>query len=238
MKKRLWLLPLLAVSVSGLVHADDAAIKQSLAKLGVQNADIQSAPVAGMKTVLTDSGVLYVTEDGKHVIQGPLYDVSGAQPVNVTNQLLVGKLKTLEKEMIIYKAPQEKHVITVFTDITCGYCHKLHEEMKDYNALGITVRYLAFPRQGLQSQTENDMKGIWCAKDPKKAFDAAMKGEAVAGGSCDMNIANHYNLGVQFGIQGTPAIVLSNGTVIPGYQGPKEMKQMLDAHQQLTNVGG
>ncbi|MFB0713049.1 bifunctional protein-disulfide isomerase/oxidoreductase DsbC [Buttiauxella noackiae] len=238
MKKRLWLLPLLAVSVSGFVHADDAAIKHSLAKLGVQNADIQSAPVAGMKTVLTDSGVLYVTEDGKHVIQGPLYDVSGAQPVNVTNQLLVGKLKALEKEMIVYKAPQEKHVITVFTDITCGYCHKLHEEMKDYNALGITVRYLAFPRQGLQSQTENDMKAIWCAKDPKKAFDAAMKGEAVAGGTCDMNIANHYNLGVQFGIQGTPAIVLSNGTVIPGYQGPKEMKQMLDAHQQLTNVGG
>jgi thiol:disulfide interchange protein DsbC len=238
MKKRLWLLPLLAVSVSGFVHADDAVIKQSLAKLGVQNADIQSAPVAGMKTVLTDSGVLYVTEDGKHVIQGPLYDVSGAQPVNVTNQLLVGKLKALEKEMIVYKAPQEKHVITVFTDITCGYCHKLHEEMKDYNALGITVRYLAFPRQGLQSQTENDMKAIWCAKDPKKAFDVAMKGEAVAGGTCDMNIANHYNLGVQFGIQGTPAIVLSNGTVIPGYQGPKEMKQMLDAHQQLTNVGG
>jgi thiol:disulfide interchange protein DsbC len=238
MKKRLWLLPLLAVSVSGLVHADDAAIKQSLAKLGVQNSDIQSAPVAGMKTVLTDSGVLYVTEDGKHVIQGPLYDVSGAQPINVTNQLLVGKLNALEKEMIVYKAPQEKQVITVFTDITCGYCHKLHEEMKDYNALGITVRYLAFPRQGLQSPIEKDMKAIWCAKDPKKAFDAAMKGEAVTGGTCDMNIANHYNLGVQFGIQGTPAIVLSNGTVIPGYQGPKEMKQMLDAHQQLTNVGG
>ncbi|RJT23193.1 bifunctional protein-disulfide isomerase/oxidoreductase DsbC [Buttiauxella izardii] len=238
MKKRLWLLPLLAASVSGFVHADDAAIKQSLAKLGVQNAEIQPAPVAGMKTVLTDSGVLYVTEDGKHFIQGPLYDVSGAQPVNVTNKLLVGKLSALEKEMIVYKAPQEKHVITVFTDITCGYCHKLHEEMKDYNALGITVRYLAFPRQGLQSQTESDMKAIWCAKDPKKAFDAAMKGEAVTGGTCDMNIANHYNLGVQFGIQGTPAIVLSNGTVIPGYQGPKEMKQMLDAHQQLTNIGG
>lgn len=238
MKKRLWLLPLLAASVSGFVHADDAEIKQSLAKLGVQNADIQPAPVAGMKTVLTDSGVLYVTEDGKHFIQGPLYDVSGAQPVNVTNKLLVGKLNALEKEMIVYKSPQEKHVITVFTDITCGYCHKLHEEMKDYNALGITVRYLAFPRQGLQSQTENDMKGIWCAKDPKKAFDAAMKGETVTGGTCDMNIANHYNLGVQFGIQGTPAIVLSNGTVIPGYQGPKEMKQMLDAHQQLTNIGG
>ena len=238
MKKGIVLLSLLAASVTGFAHADDAAIKQSLAKLGIQNASIQSAPVTGMKTVLTESGVLYVTEDGKHIIQGPLYDVSGAQPINVTNKLLMGKLNALEKEMIVYKAPQEKHVITVFTDITCGYCHKLHEEMKDYNALGITVRYLAFPRQGLQSQTESDMKSIWCAKDRNKAFDAAMKGGAVASATCDTNIANHYNLGVQFGVQGTPAIVLSNGTVIPGYQGPKEMKEMLDAHQQLSKVGG
>lgn len=238
MKKGFWLLPLLAASISGFAHADDAAIKQSLAKLGVQGADIQSAPVAGMKTVLTDSGVLYVTEDGKHVIQGPLYDVSGAQPINVTNQLLTGKLNALEKEMIIYKAPKEQHVITVFTDITCGYCHKLHEEISDYNALGITVRYLAFPRQGLQSQAESDMKSIWCAKDRNKAFDSAMKGGNVAPASCDINLANHYNLGVQFGVQGTPAIVLSNGTMIPGYQGPKEMKQMLDAHKQLMKTGG
>ncbi|WP_336708732.1 MULTISPECIES: bifunctional protein-disulfide isomerase/oxidoreductase DsbC [unclassified Cedecea] len=238
MKKGFWLLSLLAASVSGIAHADDAAIKQSLAKLGVQGAEIQAAPVAGMKTVLTDSGVLYITEDGKHVIQGPLYDVSGAQPVNVTNQLLIGKLNALEKEMIIYKAPKEQHVITVFTDITCGYCHKLHEEMSDYNALGITVRYLAFPRQGLQSQAESDMKSIWCAKDRNKAFDAAMKGGDVAPASCDINLANHYNLGVQFGVQGTPAIVLSNGSMIPGYQGPKEMKQMLDAHKQLMKAGG
>jgi len=238
MKKGLLLLSLLAGFVSGFAHADDAAIKQSLAKLGVQSAEIQAAPVAGMKTVLTDSGVLYVTEDGKHIIQGPLYDVSGAQPVNVTNQLLSGKLNALEKEMIVYKAPQEKHVITVFTDITCGYCHKLHEEMKDYNALGITVRYLAFPRQGLQSQAESDMKSIWCAKDRNKAFDAAMKGDAVPSATCATDIAKHYNLGVQYGVQGTPAIVLSNGTVIPGYQGPKEMKQMLDAHQQLSKVSG
>lgn len=76
-----------------------------------------------------------------------MYDVSGAQPVNVTNQLLLGKLNALSNEMIVYKAPKEQHVITVFTDITCGYCHKLHEQMSDYNALGITVRYLAFPRQ-------------------------------------------------------------------------------------------
>jgi thiol:disulfide interchange protein DsbC len=118
----------------------------------VQSTDIQPSPVSGMSTVLTDSGVLYVTDDGKHIIQGPMYDVSGAQPVNVTNQLLVGKLNALSNEMIVYKAPKEQHVITVFTDITCGYCHKLHEQMSDYNALGITVRYLAFPRQGCRAR--------------------------------------------------------------------------------------
>ncbi|HCH38942.1 MAG TPA: bifunctional protein-disulfide isomerase/oxidoreductase DsbC, partial [Enterobacter sp.] len=99
MKKSLVLFSLLAASLSGLAHADDAAIKQSLAKLGVTSSEIQPAPVAGMKTVLTNSGVLYVTEDGKHFIQGPLYDVSGAQPVNVTNQMLMKNLNALEKEM-------------------------------------------------------------------------------------------------------------------------------------------
>jgi len=195
MKKSLMMFTLLAATLSGMAHADDAAIKQSLAKLGVQSTEIQPAPVSGMKTVLTNSGVLYVTDDGKHIIQGPMYDVSGAQPVNVTNQLLMTHLNALEKEMIVYKAAQEKHVITVFTDITCGYCHKLHEEMADYNALGITVRYLA---------------------------------------SCDIDIANHYALGVQFGVSGTPAIVLSNGYVVPGYQGPQELKAFLDQQKSMS----
>ena len=101
MKQGLMMFTLLATAFSGLAHADDAAIKQSLAKLGVQSTDIQPAPVAGMKTVLTNSGVLYVTDDGKHIIQGPMYDVSGAQPVNVTNALLMKHLNALEKEMIV-----------------------------------------------------------------------------------------------------------------------------------------
>ena len=188
-----------------------------------------------MSTVLTDSGGLYVTDDGKHIIQGPMYDVSGAQPVNVTNQLLLGKLNALSNEMIVYKAPKEQHVITVFTDITCGYCHKLHEQMSDYNALGITVRYLAFPRQGLQSQAEQDMKAIWCAKDRNKALDDAMNGKGVQPASCSVDIAKHYTLGVQMGVNGTPAMVLSNGMVLPGYQGPKELKAFLDEHKKQTS---
>ena len=111
---------MLRSAFSGFAQADDAAIQQTLAKMGIKSSDIQPAPVAGMKTVLTNSGVLYITDDGKHIIQGPMYDVSGTAPVNVTNKMLLKQLNALEKEMIVYKAPQEKHVITVFTDTTCG----------------------------------------------------------------------------------------------------------------------
>lgn len=238
MKKTFILLSLLVTAMSGVAHADSATITQSLEKLGIADAEVQNAPVAGLKTVLTDSGVLYVTDDGKYVLQGTLYDISKEQPVNVTNQILMGKLNALEKDMIIYKAPQEKHVITVFTDITCGYCHKLHEEMKDYNDLGITVRYLAFPRQGLKSKAATDMKAIWCAKDRAKEFDSAMTGGKVAPATCDIDISGQYSLGLQFGVKGTPAVILEDGTIIPGYQGPKDMKQMLDSHQKMTKTSG
>lgn len=238
MKKTFLLLSLLVTAMSGTALADSATIKQSLEKLGIANADVQDAPVAGLKTVLTDSGVLYVSDDGKYVLQGTLYDISKQQPVNVTNQMLMSKLKSFEKDMIIYKAPEEKHVITVFTDITCGYCHKLHEEMKDYNDLGITVRYLAFPRQGLNSKAAGDMTAIWCAKDRQKAFDSAMSGGKADAATCDIDIAQQYNLGLQFGVKGTPAVILEDGTLIPGYQGPKEMKEMLDSHQKMIKAGG
>ncbi|WP_300002811.1 bifunctional protein-disulfide isomerase/oxidoreductase DsbC [uncultured Cedecea sp.] len=238
MKKTFLLLSLLMAAMSGTAHADSTTIKQSLEKLGIADADVQEAPIAGLKTVLTDSGVLYVTDDGKYVLQGTLYDISKERPVNVTNQLLMGKLSSLEKDMIIYKAPKEQHVITVFTDITCGYCHKLHEEMKDYNDLGITVRYLAFPRQGMKSKAAGDMNAIWCSKDRAKEFDSAMTGGKVTPATCDINIADQYNLGLQFGVKGTPAIILEDGTIIPGYQGPKEMKEMLDTHQKMMKAGG
>ncbi|CNI07370.1 bifunctional protein-disulfide isomerase/oxidoreductase DsbC [Yersinia pekkanenii] len=238
MRKSLLLLPMLIAVFAGPVNADDAAILQTLKKLDIQQTDIQPSPIPGLSTVMTESGVLYISADGKHLLQGPMYDVSSNPPVNITNQLLLKKLDALSGEMIVYQAPQEKHVVTVFTDITCGYCHKLHEQMKDYNALGITVRYLAFPRQGLSSQAEKDMRSIWCMADRNKAFDNAMKGTEISPATCKTDISEHYKLGVQFGIQGTPAIVLQNGTVVPGYLEPKEMLQMLNKHQASVKAAG
>ncbi|MFK8259483.1 bifunctional protein-disulfide isomerase/oxidoreductase DsbC [Erwinia sp. AnSW2-5] len=231
MKKHYLLLSGLIALASGLAHADDAAIKQSLSKLGLQQTEIQPSPLPGFKTVLSESGVLYVTDDGKHFVQGPLYDVSGSQPVNVTNQLLEKKVEALSKEMIVYKAPKQQYVVTVFTDITCGYCRKLHQEMADYNALGITVRYLAFPREGMNGNVAKEMKSIWSAAEPRKAFDAAMKGEAVSPIDGKIDIGQQYKLGILYGIQGTPAILLENGSMIPGYQNPQDLKKFLDSQK-------
>lgn len=230
MKTRL-LLSLILSATAGMAYADDAAIQQSLDRLGLKQTEILPAPISGFKTVLSDGGVLYVTEDGKHFLQGPLYDVSGAHPVNVTNQALEKKVDALADEMIVYKADKEQHVVTVFTDITCGYCRKLHEQMKDYNALGITVRYLAFPREGMNGQVAKDMESIWCVADRRKALDDAMKGEQVSPASCNVDLGAHYKLGILFGIQGTPAILLENGTLVPGYQGPQDLKKFLDSQK-------
>lgn len=239
MKKGLLLLTLLTASITSVAHADDAAIQGTIKRLGMHPAEIKPSPVAGVKSVMTESGVIYITDDGRYILEGPMYDVSGPHPVNMSNQALMSKLNALESQMIVYKAAQEKHVITVFTDITCGYCHKLHEQMKNYNDLGITVRYLAFPRSGINSKTAKDMQSIWCTGNRKQSFDAAMRGDDISAATCKTSdIAEHFNLGVKFGVTGTPAIVLQNGTLIPGYQPPKEMAAMLDQIDPTPKTGG
>lgn len=232
MKQHCLLLSLFFALLHQVAIADDAAITASLKKLGLTQIDIQPSPLAGTKTVLTESGVFYVSDDGHYFLQGPLYNINGKMPVNDTNKLLAQKLATLTDEMIIYPAAKEQHVITVFTDIACGYCHKLHEQIADYNALGITVRYLAFPRQGLNSSTGKNMQSIWCVADRKKALDAAMNGEEISPAECNIHLASHYQLGMLYGVQGTPAILLENGMMVPGYQTPKKLKEILDSQKQ------
>ncbi|WP_127956475.1 bifunctional protein-disulfide isomerase/oxidoreductase DsbC [Serratia microhaemolytica] len=229
MKKFFMLCSLLVASVANAAPASHQQIEKALKNLGIEQAEIQPAPIAGLKTVIAPSMVLYVSEDGKYVLQGPLYDISQEQPLNVTNQLLVTRLESLKHQMIIFKAPQEKHIVTVFTDITCGYCHKLHNQMAEYNALGITIRYLAFPRQGMEADSARDMKSIWCNSNRNKVFNSAMKGNRVPMVSCDIDISQHYQLGVQFGVKGTPAIILANGVVIPGYQEPAQLSELLES---------
>ncbi|WP_369789775.1 bifunctional protein-disulfide isomerase/oxidoreductase DsbC [Rouxiella sp. WC2420] len=231
MKKSVMMLALLASGLSNIAHADEAAMKATFSKIGLENAEVSASPVKGLKAVTTPQGVIYVSEDGKYVLQGPLYDVSGERPVNLSNQALITKLNALQNEMIVYKAAKEQRVITVFTDITCGYCHRLHQQLKGYNDLGITVRYLAFPRAGLDSPTEKQMQSIWNTGNRNKALDEAMRGEEVSPiaktADSKVDISKHFELGQQLGVTGTPAVILEDGTLVPGYQPPAAMAAML-----------
>ncbi len=222
-------LPEVAPSTVGL----SPAVQSAATKLGLNVNAVADSAINGIQEIATDRGVFYITEDGSHFIAGHMFDMSGTQPINLTEQrqaeISVEKMASLSSEMIVYPAKDEKHVVTVFTDTTCGYCQKLHDEMADYNDAGITVRYLAFPRGGLNAGNFGQMSAIWCADDQIAAMD-----EAKAGGfnqsstACSELVKGHYELGVQMGIRGTPAIILEDGTVVPGYQPAQRLKQSLE----------
>ncbi|MBN6068051.1 bifunctional protein-disulfide isomerase/oxidoreductase DsbC [Aggregatibacter actinomycetemcomitans] len=226
MKKIITTLSLLAISMS--VTANDVALKSKLEKLGVKDIDIQTSPIKGLKTVVSDQGIFYASEDGEYLLQGKIYKLTDKGISNVTNKVLLDKLNALKNEMIVYPAKNEKHVITVFMDITCHYCHLLHQQVKEYNDLGITVRYLAFPRAGMESQTAGQMEAIFTAKDPTFALNEAEKGNLPKELKTPNVVRRHYLLGAQFGVNGTPTIITSEGEVIGGYLKPADLLAALE----------
>ncbi|MGE8409143.1 MAG: thioredoxin fold domain-containing protein, partial [Pseudomonas sp.] len=122
-------------------------------------------------------------------------------------------------EMVVYPAngPAKSH-ITVFTDTTCPYCHKLHAEVPELNRLGIEVRYVAFPRQGLGSAGDEQLQAVWCSKDRQGALDKMIDGKEIKSAKCENPVSKQFSMGQSIGVNGTPAIVLEDGQVIPGYQ--------------------
>lgn len=226
MKKIMTVLSLLAMSAGAM--ADDAALKNKLEKLGVKDIEIQSSPIKGLRTVISDQGVFYAEEGGDYLLQGNIYKLSDKGISNISNNVLMDKLNALTSEMIVYPAKNEKHVVTVFMDITCHYCHLLHQQIKEYNDLGITVRYLAFPRGGVETKTASQMEAIFTAKDPAFALNEAENGNLPKELKTPNIVKKHYNLGIQFGVNGTPTIVTSKGEIIGGYLKPRELLAELE----------
>ena len=219
-------LSLLAMSAGAM--ADDAALKNKLEKLGVKDIEIQSSPIKGLRTVISDQGVFYAEEGGEYLLQGNIYKLSDKGISNISNNVLMDKLNALTSEMIVYPAKNEKHVVTVFMDITCHYCHLLHQQIKEYNDLGITVRYLAFPRGGVETKTASQMEAIFTAKDPAFALNEAENGNLPKELKTPNIVKKHYNLGIQFGVNGTPTIITSKGEIIGGYLKPRELLAELE----------
>jgi thiol:disulfide interchange protein DsbC len=185
---------------------------------------IAESPMPGVYQVQLAGGrQLYASADGQFLLQGYLFQFKDGQAVNLTEQAeSQGVAKTINaipaSEMVIFSGKQPKTHITVFTDSDCGYCQKLHSEVPELNRLGVEVRYLAFPRQGLNAPAAKVLMNVWCSADKQKAMDLAKTRKPVPDAECANPVAKQYALGQMIGVTGTPAIVLANGKIIPGYQ--------------------
>lgn len=161
---------------------------------------------------------LHATPDGKYFLVGDLYRVEESGLVNETEEAKLVKVESLpDSEMVVFAAKNEKAHVSVFTDITCGYCRMLHTEVEKLNELGITVRYLAYPRGGVNSDSYEQMVNIWCSDDPEGWMTKAKAGSRVPDNKCANPVASQYSLGQSLGVRGTPTLVLSTGALIPGY---------------------
>ncbi|HEY0719724.1 MAG TPA: DsbC family protein [Gammaproteobacteria bacterium] len=220
------------------VNATTASrIKASLAQVMPGTPDsIAATPMQGIYEVAYGSRVIYVSEDGRYLVSGELFDVEKRS--NLTEQrrstARLAALNALDQgEMIVYPGKGKvKHTVTVFTDIDCGYCRKLHQGMAEMNNLGITVRYLSYPRAGVDSGSYKKAVDVWCAKDRNKAMDMAKSDKPVSdSASCDAPIKQQMALAESFGVNGTPAIVLEDGRLIPGYLPPQQLLAEINRKQ-------
>ena len=196
---------------------------------------IEPTPAPGLIEVSIAGDTFFATADGKFLLlNGDLLSISESGAVNLSEEKRVVKrlelLSNLDtSEMIVFApAGPVKDYISVFTDITCGYCRKLHLEMDDLNRRGIEVRYLAYPRGGPNSQGASQLATAWCSKNRQATLTRMKAGVELPLNNCaDNPIAQHYALGNALGVTGTPAIVTSSGMLIPGYRPAADLAQMI-----------
>lgn len=221
-------------STLALAADPDQAIRQALQTIqsDLPIESIAESAMPGLYQVQLKGGrLLYASADGQFVMQGYLFQLKDGKAVNLTELVERGSIAKLIdaiplSEMVVFAPKEPKTHITVFTDTDCGYCQKLHSEMAELNRLGVEVRYVAFPRQGVGSHGYNGLVSVWCAKDRQAAMNQAKSRKELPAGNCENPVAKQYQLGQAIGVTGTPAIVLANGQLIPGYQPAPQLAKL------------
>ena len=196
---------------------------------------VTATPMDGIYHVRLESGEsFYSNADGSHFLLGDLYENADDGLVNLTeqehNQERADALAAVpESERVIYRgAAEPKATIVVFTDPSCPYCARLHDTIPELNERGIAVHYMAFPRAGMNSAVATTLQKVWCSDNRSEAMNRAKEGEAISSAaSCDNPVAGQYDLGRALGVQGTPAIILPNGQLVPGFVPPERLVAML-----------
>lgn len=228
-----------AVVAAGAQPGSDEGVERVRNSLGMllphlKVDQVTPSPIPGLYEVTFGSHLIYVTGDGKYLVQGKITDLENREPITELREQRLKKtlLSSLdEKDMIIFGDQDLPYTVTVFTDIDCGYCRRLHSQIEDYNRQGIRIRYLAYPRAGPGSRSEKKAEAVWCADDRKAALTRAKEGEDLPAGNCANPVRAQYELGQDFGISGTPTLVMDDGEILPGYVPPKRLRAWLDQNK-------
>jgi thiol:disulfide interchange protein DsbC len=199
---------------------------------GLQVEDVRISPISGIYEVSRDSQVSYVSSDGRYAIVGDMIDLDSDANLSENRRRGIRQriLETVpESEMLVFSPKDPKYTITVFTDIDCGYCRKMHSQIADYNRLGVRVRYLFFPRSGPDTESWHKAEAVWCSSNRNDALTKAKNGEDIPQKNCGANriVARDFELGQKVGVDGTPSIFLSTGEMLPGYAPPSKLVQYL-----------
>lgn len=228
------LLMMLAVMYSFVAAAGEAEVRKALAGKVIGGSDIQlqAAPMPGMFEVIAGGQLYYVTDDGRFMFKGTAFDL--VKGVDLTqprmNDVRAQSLKAVDDAQTVIFSPKDgkvKYRVNVFTDIDCHYCRELHKQMDGYLARGIEVRYLFYPRAGVNSPSARKAEAVWCADDRHKALTDAKAFREVDARRCENPIAKDYQLGRELGVRATPTIMTDGGEVIPGFRPPEDLEKIL-----------
>ncbi len=236
MKKKLFV-TLLALSAFAAFAGGNVNLSLLKERIGGQDKikSIKPSVIPGLYEVQINNQIIYLSADGEKVISGEIYDLKNKKSITeqASNELRKSALAAVaDSDKIIYKAKKERYKVTVFTDISCPYCTKIHRKVPEFNELGITIEYLAFPRAGVGSRTANKMQKIWCAKNKTVAFSEASENREYPEQSCDGNqVGEQFKLGEELGIGATPTMVLNDGELLAGYMKPKDLLTYLQNKQ-------
>lgn len=217
-----------------LAAADDYDhVRERLSALvsGEAEISIAESPLPGILQVRLGSDIVYMTDDGRYLLQGRVLDLETRQDItdqarSKIRQELVDEIEY--DQLISYGAKDSEFDIIVFTDVDCGYCRRLHQQVEEYNDAGIRISYAAFPRAGIGSESFRKMTSVWCADDQQAAMDFAKGGGSPEPAECDAPVADQYQLGQSVGVTGTPALVTPGGDLIPGYVPPNDLRVRLE----------
>jgi len=200
---------------------------------GIDAEDIYQSEIPGWYTIRKGAIIAYISADGRYLLQGDLIDL--VHQTNLSEKDRNGARAKMmasvpDDEVIIFKPEKVRHVVSVFTDIDCTFCRRLHSQIDEYMDEGIEIRYLLYPRNGPSSESWVKAEQVWCADDRNKALTLAKLDKNFDTHGCDASIVSkHYAMGQDVGLRGTPAIVLEDGTLFSGYLPPKQLAEAIES---------